>query len=475
MRQYAGFGTAAETNRRFHYLRDQGQSGLSTAFDLPTQIGYDPDDPMAQGEVGRVGVSIASVADTDELFAGIPLDQVSTSMTINSTASLLLAFYTVTAERRGVDRAVLSGTIQNDILKEYAARGTYRFPPQASMRLVTDVFAFTAKEMPKFNPISISGYHMREAGCTAIQEIAFTLAHGLAYVDAAIAAGLDVDRFAGRLSFFFAAHNDLFEEVAKFRAARRLWARLMQERYQPKKAASCRLRFHTQTGGSTLTAQQPNVNVVRVTLQALAAVLGGTQSLHTNAWDEALALPTEESAKLALRTQQVLAYESGAARTIDPLGGSPYVEELTDRIEAEARQLIGRIDELGGAVAAIEAGFIQQEIHRSALADQRAFEDGSRTVVGVNRFVDANETPAEGDFELDDRLERQRCESIRRVRDQRDAGAATAALAALEDTAAGDGNLMPRIIEAVGSSVTLGEICGSLERVFGQYRPSAIY
>ena len=475
MRQYAGFGTAAETNRRFRFLLAQGQAGLSTAFDLPTQIGYDPDHAMSAGEVGRVGVSIASIDDLDELLRDIPLERVSTSMTINSTAAILLALYVASARRRGVAAPQLAGTVQNDILKEYAARGTYRFPPGPSMRLVTDVVAWTAAEAPRWNPISISGYHMREAGCTAVQEVAFTLAHGLAYAEAAVKAGLDVDAFAGRLSFFFAAHNDLFEEVAKFRAARRLWARLMEERFAPRRAESKALRFHTQTGGSTLTAQQPDVNVVRVTLQALAAVLGGTQSLHTNAWDEALALPSERSATLALRTQQVLAAESGVARVIDPLGGSPYVEELTDRIEAAARELIVRIDGLGGAVKAIEAGFVQQEIHRSALADQRAIESGAKAVVGVNRQVQAGEPPPRIEFRLDEGLEAKRREQVAQVRSRRDAGKAKDARRRVADAAAGTANLVPPLIAAVDAGATLGELCTDLEAVFGSYRAPVVF
>ena len=470
MRQYAGFGSASETNRRFRYLLERGQLGLSTAFDLPTQIGFDPDQPMAGGEVGRVGVSIACVDDLEELLANIPLDRVSTSMTINSTAAILLALYVCVARRRGIAAAKLSGTVQNDILKEYAARGTYRFPPAASMRLVTDVIAFAASDVPRWNPISISGYHMREAGCTAVEEVAFTLAHGLAYVDAALKAGLDVDRFASRLSFFFAAHNDLFEEVAKFRAARRLWAHLMQERFQPKRPESMALRFHTQTGGSTLTAQQPQTNVARVTLQALAAVLGGTQSLHTNSWDEALALPSESSALLALRTQQVIACESGVTRVIDPLGGSPYVEELTDRIEAEARKLIERIDQLGGAVKAIEAGFTQQAIHKSALVEQRAVERGEKVVVGLNRFVQEDEAPAKVNFHLDESLEAKLREQIAKFRARRDAAKVKEARKRVVDGAAGSSNLVPPLIEAVDAGATLGELCTDLEGVFGAYR-----
>jgi methylmalonyl-CoA mutase N-terminal domain/subunit len=475
MRQYAGFGSAAETNRRFRYLLDHGQMGLSTAFDLPTQIGFDPDHPMASGEVGRVGVSIACVDDLDELFAGIPLDRVSTSMTINSTAAILLALYVAVARRRGIAAATLSGTVQNDILKEYAARGTYRFPPAASMRLVTDLIGYAAREVPKWNSISISGYHMREAGCTAVQEVAFTLAHGLAYVQAAVAAGLDVDAFASRLSFFFAAHNDLFEEVAKFRAARRLWARLMAERFQPQRKESLALRFHTQTGGSTLTAQQPEVNVARVTIQALAAVLGGTQSLHTNAWDEALALPSEKSARLALRTQQVIAAESGVTRSIDPLGGAPLVEDLTDRIETQARSLIERIDALGGAVKAIERGFTQQEIHRAAAAHQRAIERGERVVVGVNRHQLEDEPPPTIDFRLDEQLEEKRRAQIGSFRARRDATRTKEARARVVDAASGRANVLPPLVEAVDAGATLGELCADLEQVFGSYRAPIVF
>jgi methylmalonyl-CoA mutase N-terminal domain/subunit len=475
MRQYAGFGGAEETNRRLRYLLSQGQDGLSTAFDLPTQIGFDPDHPMAAGEVGRVGVSIACVEDVDELFAGIPLECVSTSMTINSTAAILLAFYACIARRRGVPLSKLSGTVQNDILKEYAARGTWRFPAAASMRLVTDLIGFAAREVPRFNPISISGYHMREAGCTAVQEVAFTLAHGLAYVDAAVKAGLDVDEFGGRLSFFFAAHGDLFEEVAKFRAARRLWARLMQERFAPKKPESAALRFHTQTGGSTLTAQQPETNIARVTLQALAAVLGGTQSLHANSWDEALSLPSEKSALLALRTQQVIAYESGVPRVIDPLGGCPYVEDLTDRIEAEARRLIGRIDELGGAVRALERGFIQQEIHRSAWLDQKAVERGERVVIGVNRHRLEDEPPPRIEFRLDEALEKRRRERLAAFRTRRDPSRARDATRRVADAAAGSSNLLPLLVEAVDAGATLGELCAELETVFGAYRAPVVF
>jgi methylmalonyl-CoA mutase N-terminal domain/subunit len=475
MRQYAGFGTAAETNRRFRWLLERGQMGLSTAFDLPTQIGFDPDQPMSAGEVGRVGVSIATVDDLDALFREIPLDRVSTSMTINATASILLALYVAVARRRGVPASALSGTIQNDILKEYAARGTYRFPPAASMRLVTDVLAYAARELPRWNAISISGYHMREAGCTSIQEVAFTLAHGLAYVDAATKAGLDVDAFAGRLSFFFAAHNDLFEEVAKFRAARRLWARLMTERFAPRKEESKALRFHTQTAGSTLTAQQPEANVVRVTLQALAAVLGGTQSLHTNAWDEALALPSEKSALLALRTQQVIASESGVARVIDPLGGSPLVEDLTDRIEAEARKLIERVDQLGGAVKALESGFTQQEIHRAAWAEQQAIEKGERKVVGVNQHAVEGEPPPKVEFRISDELEAKRKAELAAFRARRDERRALDARKRVADAAANRVNLVPFLVDAVDAGATLGELCAELEAVLGGYRAPVVF
>jgi methylmalonyl-CoA mutase N-terminal domain/subunit len=475
MRQYAGFGSASETNRRFRYLLERGQMGLSTAFDLPTQIGFDPDHSMAAGEVGRVGVSIAAVDDVDELFAGIPLERVSTSMTINATAAILLALYVAVARRRGIAATQLSGTVQNDILKEYAARGTYRFPPVASMRLATDVIAWAAREAPRFNPISISGYHMREAGCTAVQEVAFTLAHGLAYVGAAVKAGLDVDEFAGQLSFFFAAHNDLFEEVAKFRAARRLWAQLVKERFAPRKPESMALRFHTQTGGSTLTAQQPEVNTVRVAVQALAAVLGGTQSLHTNAWDEALALPSEKSALLALRTQQVLALESGVTRVIDPLGGSPLVEDLTDRIEAAARALIEKVDAVGGAVRALETGFVQQEIHRSAWLEQQAIERGEKKVVGVNVHQVADEKPPHVEFRLDEALEQKRRARVAEIRSRRDAAKAKSARARVSDAAAGSQNLLPPLIEAVDAGATIGELCADLESVFGNYRAPVVF
>lgn len=470
MRQYAGYGSAEETNRRFRYLLEQGQTGLSVAFDLPTQIGYDSDDPMAAGEVGKVGVAIDSLEDMERLFEGIPLDQVSTSMTINAPASVLLAMYIAVAEKQGVPPEKLRGTIQNDILKEYIARGTYIFPPKPSMRLITDIFAFCAKEVPLWNTISISGYHIREAGSTAVQEVAFTLANGIAYVKAALDKGLDVDEFAPRLSFFFNAHNHFFEEIAKFRAARRMWARIMKERFGAKDPRSLQLRFHTQTGGSTLTAQQPDNNIVRVALQALAAVLGGTQSLHTNARDEALALPTEESARIALRTQQIIAYETGVADTVDPLGGSFYVEALTDKIEEEAVKYIEKIDEMGGAVAAVEQGFMQREIHRAALETQRRIESGEEVVVGVNRFR-MEEEPEPQLLRVDPSLAKRQIERLKDLRSRRDAGKVEESLAALKRAAEGTDNLMPYILDAVRAYATVGEICHALREVFGEYQP----
>jgi len=470
MRQYAGFGSAEETNRRFRYLLEQGQTGLSVAFDLPTQIGYDSDDPMAKGEVGKVGVAIDSLEDMERLLEGIPLDQVSTSMTINAPASVLLAMYIAVGEKQGVPSHQLRGTIQNDILKEYIARGTYIFPPQPSMRLITDVFAYSAEHVPKWNTISISGYHIREAGSTAVQEVAFTLANGIAYVEAAIKAGLDVDQFAPRLSFFFNAHNHFFEEIAKFRAARRLWARIMRERFGARDPRSWQLRFHTQTGGSTLTAQQPDNNIVRVTLQALAAVLGGTQSLHTNARDEALALPTEESARIALRTQQIIAYESGVADTVDPLGGSYFVEALTDRIEEEAVRYIRKIDDLGGAVAAVEQGYMQREIHRVALETQRRIESGEEVVVGMNRFRLEDE-PQPPLHRVDPALERKQVERVQSLRAKRDGQRVQETLAALKRAAEGTDNLMPHILACVKAYATVGEICHALRDVFGEYQP----
>ncbi|HKU60641.1 MAG TPA: methylmalonyl-CoA mutase family protein [Gemmatimonadales bacterium] len=470
MRQYAGFGTAEETNERFRQLLAAGQSGLSTAFDLPTQMGYDSDHPMARGEVGRVGVAIDTVDDLADLFRGIPLDRVSTSMTINATAAILLAMYVVVGEEQGVARSALTGTVQNDVLKEYIARGTYIYPAAPSLRLVADVFRFVADEKMSFNPISISGYHMREAGATAAQEIGFTLANALEYVRVAVGAGLAVDSFGPRLSFFFASHNDLFEEAAKFRAARRLWARLVRERFQAGDQTA-RLRFHTQTGGVTLQAQQPLNNVVRVTVQALAAVLGGTQSLHTNGYDEALALPTAESATLALRTQQILGYESGVTGVIDPLGGSYYVESLTDRLEAEARGLIAEVDALGGAARAIEAGYFQEAIARSAYAIQQAQESGERVVVGVNRFTDDSPPPTipAPDFSA---LEARQHARLAHARASRQPDAVGQALGALSTAAGGAEPLMPRILEAVRARATLGEISDELRKVWGVYRPA---
>ncbi len=473
MRQYAGFSTPAESNRRYRYLLEQGQTGLSVAFDLPTQIGYDSDDPMAAGEVGKVGVAIDSLADMEVLFDGIPLDRVSTSMTINATAAILLAMYLAVARRQGVPWERVAGTIQNDILKEYMARGTYRFPPRPSMRLITDIFAFCNAEVPRFNTISISGYHIREAGSTAVQEVAFTLADGIEYVRAAVAAGLEVDAFAPRLSFFFNAHNDFFEEIAKFRAARRLWARIMRERFGAADPRSWMLRFHTQTAGSTLTAQQPENNVVRVTIQALAAVLGGTQSLHTNSRDEALSLPTEASARIALRTQQIIAHESGVADVVDPLGGSWLVEHLTDTIEREAEALIDRIEDMGGALAAIEAGYQQRLIGEAAYEAQRAVESGERIVVGVNRFTVDEEEPIPT-LKVDERVEREQVARLRGLRASRDPEAVERALAALEEAARGEANLMPPMVAAVEAYATIGEITSRLVRVFGEHQGSAL-
>jgi methylmalonyl-CoA mutase N-terminal domain/subunit len=469
MRQYAGFGTAEETNARFRALLAAGQTGLSVAFDLPTQMGYDSDAAAAEGEVGRAGVAIDAVDDLARLFQDIPLGAVSTSMTINATAAILLAMYVVVGERQGVPPTQLRGTIQNDILKEYAARGTYIFPPEPSLRLITDTFRFVADERMPFNPISVSGYHMREAGATAVQEVAFTFANGIEYLDRARAAGLDASAVAERISFFFAAHNDLFEEAAKFRAARRLWARIVRERYQGSDAA-CRLRFHTQTGGSTLTAQQPLTNVVRVAVQALAATLGGTQSLHTNAYDEALALPTEASATLALRTQQVLAYESGVAQTADPLGGSHYVEALTDRIEEEARGLLAQIERGGGAAAAIARGDFQEAIHRSAYAYQRAVESGETVVVGVNRFTEDEPPPAIPAPDYTALEERQRAQ-VRQGRQVRGEREWRVCLHALAEAARGTEPLMPPILAAVRARATVGEISDTLRAVWGVYRP----
>lgn len=469
MRQYAGFGSAEETNQRFRYLLDQGQTGLSVAFDLPTQIGYDSDDPMATGEVGKVGVAIDSLEDMETLLAGIPLDRVSTSMTINAPASVLLAMYIAVAEKQGVPSHKLSGTVQNDILKEYIARGTYIFPPKPSMRLITDIFAYCAEHVPKWNTISISGYHIREAGSTAVQEVAFTLADGIAYVEAALQAGLEIDQFAPQLSFFFNGHNNFFEEIAKFRAARRIWARLMRERYGAKNPKSWQFRVHTQTGGSTLTAQQPDNNIVRVTIQALAAVLGGTQSLHTNSRDEALALPTEESARIALRTQQIIAYESGVTDTVDPLAGSYYVEYLTDQIELKALEYMEKIEKMGGAVAAVEAGYMQREIHKQAYETQRKIESGEEKVVGMNCFKLENEPQPEL-LRVDPELGRKQKAKLQALRANRNIAAVEQSLARLKAAAEGTDNLMPHILDCVRQYATIGEICGVLRQVFGEYR-----
>jgi methylmalonyl-CoA mutase N-terminal domain/subunit len=472
MRQYAGFGTAEESNRRYHYLLEQGQTGLSVAFDLPTQMGRDADHPLARGEVGRVGVAISSLTDMEILLDGLPLDQISTSMTINATASILLALYLVVAEKQKVTWDKVNGTIQNDILKEYVARGTYIYPPRGSMRLITDIFAFAANEVPNWNTISISGYHIREAGSTAAQELAFTIADGIAYVEAAIKAGLEVDAFASRLSFFFNVHNNFFEEIAKFRAARRIWARIMKERFGAKDERSMMVRFHSQTAGATLTAQQVDNNVVRVTLQALAAVLGGTQSLHTNARDEALALPTESSALLALRTQQVIGHESGVTETVDPLAGSYFVENLTNEIEKRALEYLSRIDDIGGAVAAIERGYMQREIQQAAFAYQREIEKKERIIVGLNEFTSGGEPPADI-LKVKPELEQKQRAALAKVRAERNSKTATAALDKVESTARNGGNLMPPIISAVRAYATLGEISDAMRRVFGEYHPSA--
>jgi methylmalonyl-CoA mutase N-terminal domain/subunit len=470
MRQYAGFATAAETNERFRYLLEQGQTGLSVAFDLPTQMGYDSDAPEAEGEVGRVGVPVSSLADMEALFAGIPLGTVSTSMTINATAPILLALYVAAAEKQGVARSAVSGTTQNDILKEYVARGTWIYPPRASMRLVTDVFEFASLELPRWNTISISGYHMREAGATAAQELAFTLADGIAYVEAAVARGLDVDDFAPRLSFFFAAWSELFEEVAKFRAARRMWARIMKERFGARNPKSMMCRFHTQTAGSSLTAQSIDNNVVRTTLQALAAVLGGTQSLHTNSRDEALALPTMESARLALRTQQIIAHEAGVTETPDPLAGSWFVESLTNDLEAAATAYLAEIDGMGGTLAAIEGGFQQRQIQESAYRVQREIERADRIVVGVNRFRDEGPGTRPALLRIDPEGEGRQVAGLRRVRAGRDAAAWEATLRRLDEEARGSGNLLPPIIEAVAAYATVGEIADRLRGSFGVHR-----
>jgi methylmalonyl-CoA mutase N-terminal domain/subunit len=468
MRQYAGFSTAEESNKRYRYLLAQGQTGLSVAFDLPTQIGYDADDPIAQGEVGKVGVSISSIKDMEQLFDQIPLDKVSTSMTINAPAGVLLAMYIAVAKRQGVEMKQLRGTIQNDILKEYVARGTYIFPPAPSMRLITDIFSFCAKEVPNWNTISISGYHIREAGSTSVQEVAFTLANGIAYVEAALKAGLNVDEFAGQLSFFFNAHNNFLEEVAKFRAARRLWARIMRERFKAGKPSSWQLRFHTQTAGSTLTAQQPENNVVRVTVQALSAVLGGTQSLHTNSMDEALWLPTEKSVRVALRTQQILAHESGAADSIDPLAGSYLIEYLTDEIEKGAEAYIAKVDEMGGAMTAIERGFMQNEIQNAAYAAQQAIEKKEQIVVGVNQFAVEEDLTLER-LKVDPAIEIGQRERLAHLRANRDSAKVAELLSRLENLARDTQNLIPLFIECVENDVTLGEICNTLRGVWGEY------
>jgi methylmalonyl-CoA mutase N-terminal domain/subunit len=471
MRQYAGFSDAEESNRRYKYLLSQGQTGLSVAFDLPTQIGYDPDAEMAEGEVGKVGVSIASLEDMETLFRDIPLETVTTSMTINATASVLLALYVAVAKKQGADLAKVGGTTQNDILKEYIARGTYIFPPRPSLRLITDIFAWCADNLPQWNTISISGYHMREAGCTAAQEVGFTIADAIQYTQAALDRGLKIDDFAPRLAFFFACHSNFLEEIAKFRAARRVWARVVRDRFGAEDPRSMMLRFHTQTGGATLTAQQPINNLVRTALQGMSAVLGGTQSLHTNSYDEALSLPSQHAAELALRTQQIMAYETGVGDTIDPLAGSWYIESLTDQVEQEAMEYVRRIDDMGGALAAVERGFQANEIHENAFRIQRDIEAGRKIVVGVNEYVD-EEPPPEGLHRHDPTVGERRAAQMRRLRAERDGAACEAALARLEDGARGDANMMPLIIEAVEAYATLGEICGRLRSTWGEMRES---
>ncbi len=468
MRQYAGFGTAKESNERYKYLLSQGQSGLSVAFDLPTQIGYDSDDPMAFGEVGKVGVAIDTLADMEILFDQIPLDKVSTSMTINAPAAILLAMYIVVAEKQGVPQNIIRGTIQNDILKEYIARGTYIYPPKPSMRLITNIFEYCAREVPKWNTISISGYHIREAGSTAAQEVGFTLADGIEYVKAAINAGLDIDQFAGRLSFFFNAHNDLLEEVAKFRAARRMWARIMKDKFGAKKERSMMMRFHTQTAGSTLTAQQVDNNIIRVTIQTIAAVLGGTQSLHTNSKDEALALPTEKSVKIALRTQQIVAHESGLTNTIDPLAGSYYIESLTNRIEEEANAYIKKIESMGGMINAIENGYVQREIQKAAYKFNQELENKERIVVGVNEYVEPEEHYTDV-LKIDEKVQEEQIKFLKKIKDERDNTAVKKKLAELRKAAEGNENLMPYIIEAVKVYASIGEISNAMREVFGEY------
>jgi methylmalonyl-CoA mutase N-terminal domain/subunit len=473
MRQYAGFGTAGESNRRYRYLLAQGVTGLSIAFDLPTQMGYDSDNPLAAGEVGRVGVAIDSIEDMAALLDGLPLGTITTSMTINSTAIILLALYAAVARRQGVALSSLGGTVQNDILKEYIARGTYIYPPKASLRIVTDIFAFATREMPQWNTISISGYHIREAGSTAVQEIAFTLANAIAYVEAALAAGLDVNTLGERLSFFFNCHNDFLEEIAKFRAARRLWAHLMRERFGATSPRALQLRFHTQTAGSTLTAQQPDNNIVRVAIQALAAVLGGTQSLHCNGRDEALSLPTEEAARIALRTQQIIASETGVANTVDPLGGAYTIEALTDRLEADARALLDRIDRLGGTLAAIEAGVIQREVQESAYRAQQAIDNGDAVVVGVNRYATKTDGASRIEvFQIDPGIELRQRARVKSLRASRSDANWRGAIAAIESAAHGTDNLVPPILAAVEAKATVGEIADAMRRVFGEHRPS---
>ena len=473
IRQYAGYATAEESNQRYHYLLDHGSTGLSIAFDLPTQIGYDSDHPIAEGEVGKGGVAVSTLHDMERLFEGIPLDKVSTSMTINATAAILLAMYIVVAERQGIAPTALNGTIQNDILKEYIARGTYRFPPRPSLRLTRDIFAYCTKAMPKWNPVSISGFHIRESGATAVQEIAFTFADAICYVETAMQAGLPLDDFAPRLTFFFSAHTDVFEEVAKFRAGRRLYARLMKQRFGATDPKSMMLRFHTQTSGVALTAQQPDNNIVRVAIQALAAVLGGTQSLHTNSKDEAFALPTEDAVRVAVRTQQILAYESGVTNTIDPLGGSYYVEHLTDRIEAEAEAVLRAVDDMGGMVAAIEQGYVQRQIEQAAYEYGQAVERGSRVIVGVNKFREGD-MPELSLFAHPQESERKQVASLAQVKAARDQARAGKALDAIESAARGSENLMPLILDAVRAYASVGEICNALQTVFGEYTEHSI-
>ncbi len=473
MRQYAGFGTAKESNERYKYLLAHGTSGLSVAFDLPTQIGYDSDDPAAFGEVGKVGVAIDTLADMEILFNQIPLEKISTSMTINASASVLLAMYIAVAEKQGAAKDKISGTIQNDILKEYIARGTYIYPPKASMRLITDIFKYCSAEVPKWNTISISGYHIREAGSTAAQEIGFTLANGIAYVEEAVKAGLNVDEFAGRLSFFFNAHNDLFEEIAKYRAARRLWAKIMKERFNAAEEKSMMLRFHSQTAGSALTAQQIDNNIIRVTIQALAAVLGGTQSLHTNSKDEALALPTENSVTTALRTQQIIAYESGVTNTIDPIAGSFYVERMTDEIEKDALKYIDRIDSLGGMIGAIEAGYVQKEIQEAAYRFEKEIESGEKIVVGVNKFKIEEDTRPDL-LKIDMKVQEEQVKFLQKVKSERDNDKVASVLLSLQTAAGGSGNLMPYIIDAVKAYASVGEICNTLRKIFGEYKETIV-